>query len=150
MASLHTFVKAQLETVYAADFAAYGGADCVLEDDESQEPEKAGKPYVVFTLGSDEESEWSAPANRRNDVTVQARTVANDFNGAQIGAANIEGSDTKLSRVLTQIIESGTSQLAALGLIMPSITASTETVKDGQGGVYHENPHTITATYFKS
>lgn len=149
MAALHAFVKAKMDGEYSQQFANYGGADAVLEDDEPTEPEHAGRPYIVFSLGSDSVSEWSAPANPRNDVEVQARTVANDFNGAQIGAANIEGSDTILSRVLTQIIEGGTAELAALGLHLASISATTETIRDNGGGEFHENPHIVRATYFK-
>jgi hypothetical protein len=104
------------------------GADAVLSDEEN-EPEAAGKPYVVFEEVSDEFSdEWGM-----REVTANAVAKANDFNGGRIGAANTVAAHVLLSQSLITFITGQYSTLRALGVLGLEINGpriQTVTAKD--------------------
>jgi hypothetical protein len=151
MTALRDYLQERFNGEHSATFVSYGGADVVLEGDEPGAEEEVGRPYIVLSMGNDEESGFSAPRMQQNDVQILARCVASDFSGAQTGEANPEGSDTKLGRVLAQCIETKANrkELAELGLLRPRFSAAQEIIRDGAGGEYHDNPHTIVLTYEK-
>jgi hypothetical protein len=102
--------RTALQSVLAADlagephattFAAYGGVDVILEDDEPDEPDQVGKPYVAIGEPTEADSEWGWWFR---DVSIPVRVMATDFSGAQTGAANPVGSDTLLSKAITAIV----------------------------------------------
>lgn len=150
LVALQAYLQSTLTADYAATFAAYGGVDVVLRDDEPGEPERVGKPYIMLTLDSDANSEAVRVRNAR-DLQAGFDVVASEFSGARTGAANPEGSDTRLSRALLQIITDGYADLRALGLYNTRIAALPETVQDADGEPQvHTNPHRILLTYFAS
>lgn len=86
---------------HATTFSGYGGVDVILEDDEPDEPDQAGRPYVA--VGEPREGD-SGLGWQWRDVTIPLRVVATDFSGAQTGTANPVGSDTLLSKAITTIV----------------------------------------------
>lgn len=144
---LKTHLQARLDSDYSAVFAPYKGVKVVVEDDEPTGDDQAGKPLLLLAMESDVESQFTAPARPRRDVLVRCDATANDFSGAQTGAANPEGSDTKLARALLEIIAEDYDVLKALGLMHVAVRAERETISDSEGVQYHANPHRISWTY---
>lgn len=141
-----------LSTTYVATFASFGGAEAKSEDKEPTAAEQVGKVLALFKLSADRESEFSAPARPRNDVDVNIRVIATDFNGAVIGTANPTGSDTLLSRTLTAWINANRSTLERnYGLLGIRVRGNEEGIEQSsEGPVKHINPHVVTFTYLRS
>ncbi len=145
---LASLLRTELSTTHAATFAGYGGAQVVFADDEPGASERVGVPCVVLNVQADRQSEAVRLFNAR-DAIISATVEANDFSGARVGAANPEGSDTKLSRVLSQIIFEQYETLRDAGLMMARFDAEAERVEQSDDAAdTHQNPHRIYFTYF--
>jgi hypothetical protein len=129
---------------YLSDFEPYGGADCILSDDEPTEAERVGKPYVLLVPEASEYSEtWGA-----QEVRVVAQCKATDFNGARKGIANDIGSHTLLSRKLTAYIRSNYDTFNALGVQGIEIDEPRKSIETKEGGgVTQIVTHRITFRY---
>lgn len=88
------------------------GADAFLAEDEPGDPERAGKPYVVF---SEEADDWGDAWGMR-EVQATAICKANDFNGGRTGAANPVAAHTLLSDKLATFCRDAYSDLSAQGV----------------------------------
>lgn len=140
-------LSTQIAANYGATFAPYGGADVVLEDSEATRAERVGVPCVVLSVLSDRQSGlfplWSA-----RDAVIRADVEANDFSGAQIGAANPEGSDSKLSRALSQIVAAQYDALRDAGLLASHYESESERVAQSiDEPDLHIKPARITFSY---
>lgn len=139
---LKTHLRTRLNADYVSVFAGYGGVDVILEDDEPEDQERVGKPYILLGVqGEDDAPDWGRGVRA---FTVRADVVASEFAGAQTGAANLVGSDTLLASTLREIVRTGYATLRDAGLMAVVIKARTEQNNDG----IHSNAHEITGVIF--
>jgi hypothetical protein len=136
-------IQEALDTDYADDFAPFGGADCILLEEEPTEAERDGKPYILLSSEpSDYSDDWGA-----QEVRVQALCKANEFNGGRVGAVNEIGSQTLLSRRLTAFLRSNYETFNALGVQGLEIDEPRRSIETRDGGVMQVVTHRITFRY---
>ena len=143
-------LRTQLQAVLDGDatFTPYGGADVVLADDEASEEERVGRPYVLLDVEGDVMSSEIMQADAR-DASATFEVVANDFSGAQTGAANPTGSDTLLSGALMDFMRENYAALRDAGLYRNRIEQGKERIQQSDDEPEtHRNPHRILFTYF--
>jgi len=143
-------LRTQLQTALNADatFATYGGADVVLADDEPNESERVGRPYILLDVESDVDSQAIEQADAR-DATTTFEVVANGFSGADVSIANPIGSDTLLSSALMNFMRANYGALRDAGLYRNRIEQGKERIEQGDAEPEtHRNPHRILFTYY--
>jgi hypothetical protein len=141
-------LQSRLDADYSSQFEPYGGVDVITPDDEPDEDDRAGKPYIILSIEGDALSDASGSTGDMRDATLEAECVANDFNGAVTGAANPTGSDTLLSRALAEIARDDYAVLRDAGLYRFRQTASREVINTADGMQLHRNPHRFLFSYF--
>jgi len=127
-------VHAYLEPLFAAD-GVYGtgihdnadetiGADVLMAiDEEDGGVNRAGLAYLLIELQEAVVSEWSSGASLYRMLTAQVSACANDFSGAQSGAANDVSAHERMSRDLVADIASHYTTWRELGLLGVTINA---------------------------
>lgn len=150
--ALKTFLSDQFGGTYGAAMAQFGGVDVVLETAEARAEERVGRPCVVLSLLSDDDSQWAGGDATARDIGIETSCEATDFCGAQIGAANPESSENILARALAKIVHRERSSLDALGLEMSRYQGGAQTVKTKAetGGESHASKGKISLTYWRA
>lgn len=141
-------LNADFWNVFIDNNEAYIVPDVVLEDDEPQEADQVGKPYILLSLDRDELSELSDARGTMRECEIEAVCIASDFSGAQVGTGNPIGSDTLLGQALAEIIRDDyTIFRDTLGMQGMAIKAQPEVITQTSSGEIHRNPYRITFVY---
>lgn len=149
--ALKTFLSNQFGASYGDSMAQFGGADVVLETTEARAEERVGRPCISLALESDDDSQWSGGNPLARDIVIQTSCEASDWSGAQVGAANPEGSPSILARELARIVYRERAQLDALGLELSRYQGGEQTIttNDDAGGESHATKGKIFLTYWR-
>jgi hypothetical protein len=140
---IQAFLQGQLSD--STDFAKWNGADSILARNEPTEADRAGRPYCVFSLRSDESAdEWGHSARR---AQVLAECKATDSNGGRIGEANEVGSQKLLSDALIAAIEDNYNTFNEAGLWGIEVAGPVERIDAPSGYPVYVSSHTITFFY---
>lgn len=151
-------IKTRLQTLFAAN-GTYGphytgsdgtvtGADVVTRDDEPEEPESAGKPYIKidFSEGSDN-GDWMACDDRMRGVSLTLTATANDYNGGLIGTTNPTAAHAQMKKDLESEFDDNYAVWRDLGIYDVRVIGQAQAVEARENGRAYRYPSRLTFVY---